>query len=435
MVQGKEIAGEVVFLVFGRQARQHREGPIDLGQAHGLVGQLGLPSALVFFAGRGASLTALRRASVRMVPLLSIASIGVALLFEGAIRAAFLPGVTDLQYRVTLIAVPFLFTSMFGSAVLLGRQRIGTVNLLSLGGTVGSLTLLILLVAVAGLGVDGAVLAYLGVGIGSAAAAIAAVGAFAGEGSGSPLALRQLLGYGIRIVPGSIATFFGYRADVFLLGSILASPTAIGLYSLAVGFAELLFYIPDSIATAFFPRIAASDRTAADAFAPPVARQTVLLTALASLALIPCATVAIVVLLPAFSGSLPALLVITPGVVALSISKVLSGYVSGLGRPLPVGSIAMVSVGLNLVANLLLIPRWGIVGAAAASLLSYSANAALMVLVSSRFAKVPLRSLILPRPADLATLLTLTRTLIPRGLHGLGRGNAPAGRQGPDANG
>jgi O-antigen/teichoic acid export membrane protein len=58
---------------------------------------------------------------------------------------------------------------------------------------------------------------------------------------------------------------------------------------------------------------------------------------------------------------------ILPGIVAYSIVAVLSRYVVGRGRP-GLGTLILVGgLGANLVANLVLIPRFGIVGAAASS--------------------------------------------------------------------
>ena len=68
-----------------------------------------------------------------------------------------------------------------------------------------------------------------------------------------------------------------------------------------------------------------------------------------------------------------------PGVVALSISKVLSGDLAGRGL-LQYGAYASaISLVVTVICDLLLIPRWGIVGAAIASSLSYC-SAALLVL-------------------------------------------------------
>jgi O-antigen/teichoic acid export membrane protein len=220
--------------------------------------------------------------------------------------------------------------------------------------------------------------------------------------------MSDLLHYGVRIYPGSLATFFSYRVDVFLISLLLASPASVGLYGLAVSLAELVFYVPDSIATAFFPRVANAERAEADVLAPQVTRVATLATALAAAALIPVAIVGVHLLLPAFVDSLPALIVLVPGVIALSISKVLSGYVSGLGRALPVGAIAVTTLVVNVVANLILIPAWGIVGAAAASLTSYTANAILMVVISARMARVSPRQLIVPGFDDLGRLRSMS---------------------------
>jgi O-antigen/teichoic acid export membrane protein len=60
----------------------------------------------------------------------------------------------------------------------------------------------------------------------------------------------------------------------------------------------------------------------------------------------------------------------------------------------------MVGLSVNLVVNLILIPRWGIVGASAASLVSYSCHAAILLAISSRWAHVSPFAFILPRRAE-----------------------------------
>ena len=59
-----------------------------------------------------------------------------------------------------------------------------------------------------------------------------------------------------------------------------------------------------------------------------VSRVTVTMTGLAALALVPAALLAVYIILPAFVDSLPALFILLPAVVALSISKILSAPTS-----------------------------------------------------------------------------------------------------------
>lgn len=59
---------------------------------------------------------------------------------------------------------------------------------------------------------------------------------------------------------------------------------------------------------------------------------------------------------------------------------------------------------LNLVLNILLIPAWGIVGAAAASSIAYLAVTVAMLVLYCRLSGVPLGQTLVILPADLAPL-------------------------------
>jgi O-antigen/teichoic acid export membrane protein len=70
---------------------------------------------------------------------------------------------------------------------------------------------------------------------------------------------------------------------------------------------------------------------------------------------------------------------------------------------------------VNIAANLILIPRFGIVGAAAASLISYTTTALIITLIASRLAGAPMRAFWIPGLADVrfvvATATALGRRL------------------------
>jgi len=104
-----------------------------------------------------------------------------------------------------------------------------------------------------------------------------------------------------------------------------------------------------------------------------------MVTAVSVICLVPAAFVLVLIVLPAFADGLPAFLVILPGILALSVAKVLSSYISGLGLPAPVATASVISLVINVAANLLLIPAWGIVGASAASLISYTVQAVILL--------------------------------------------------------
>jgi len=379
------------------------------------LGQFGLPSAISFFAGRGTSGPALLRIALVFAGVLSFALLALTLLALPWLEATVLRAAPPDLLRIALLSLPFQFVASFAGSLIIGRQSMRNYNVLLIVQSVATLILVILLVGVAGLGVTGAVVTNLAVAAG-AALFITLEARRVSRGDVGRQAIRptELMGYGFRVYPASVTSFFSYRVDVFLLGWLLADTRAIGLYSLAVSFAELTFFVPDAVTTVFFPRVAASQRSSADQMTPQVSRFTLLITGLAMLGLIPTAIIAVFVLLPAYTGSIPAFLVILPGVLSLSLAKVLSSYVSGLGLPLPVALASIVALSVNLVANLFLIPRWGIVGASASSLISYSVHAVVLLGISTRLAHVSPITLVIPGRAEVQRLTDGIRALTGR---------------------
>jgi O-antigen/teichoic acid export membrane protein len=387
------------------------------------LGQLGLTSAMVFYAGRGGRLADLERHTLILGLGVSAMVVAAALLVLPALEPTALRLAPPDLLRIALLAVPLRLVGTLAGSVLYGRHMFRAYNVILALQSVLSVLLVVLLVGLLGGGVDGALAAYLlflafGTvavvlyldGVRRAEERVAAANGGSAE-TGVPVSARQIAGYGLRLYPASVGTFFGYRADVFLLGWLLASASDIGVYAVAVSLAELVFNVPDAVSTVLFPRIATASRAEADQLAPAMARMTILATAAAALALIPAAWIALSLLLPAFLGGMPALIVILPGIVALSVAKVLTSYLSGIERLAPVTAAAVASLVLNVAANLMLIPRFGIVGAAAASLVSYTAYAVLMVGFATRASGAPWWLFVIPRPEDVRRLASAIRRL------------------------
>jgi O-antigen/teichoic acid export membrane protein len=374
------------------------------------LGQFGLPSAMSFFAGRGRSTRGLQVVALFLSIGLSLALLLGTLAALPWLEQTILKAAPDDLLRLALFSLPFQFLASFAGAILIGRQVMRNYNVILVLQSVLTLVLIVLLVGVLGMGVFGAVLANL---ILAGAAAAATMNELRRLNRGDPDAAKrpvvrvgELVAYGAKIYPASITSFFSYRADVFLLSALLGDPRPIGLYSLAVSMAELTFFVPDSVSTVFFPHVAGSERRDADSMAPVVTRFTVLITSLSVLGLIPAAFAAVYLIVPNFSASIPAFLIIMPGIVALSISKILSSYIGGLGMPLRVALASGAALILNLAANLILIPIFGFVGAAIASLISYSAHAIMLVTIASGLSRRPALSFLIPTRAEWTRLIS-----------------------------
>ena len=203
--------------------------------------------------------------------------------------------------------------------------------------------------------------------------------------------------------PGSLAVFFAYRVDAYLIVFLMIDPaTALGYYSLAVGLAEIVLFFPRAVTTLYFPHVAGSPREESDRQVAATSRVTLLVTGVCALLMVPAATLMVWILLPAYGPSLPALYLLLPGVVAFSVTFALGGYLTGIDRPGITSGVSIVALVTNVVANLILIPRFGIEGAASASLISYSLSSALLTIVVARQTKASFLAFWVPtteRPA------------------------------------
>ena len=183
---------------------------------------------------------------------------------------------------------------------------------------------------------------------------------------------------------------------------------------MAVALAEMIFLFPSAVATIFFPHVAGSSREDADRQVALVSRVTLLVSGMFALLLIPCAAAMIWTVLPAFDQSIPPFLVLLPGVVALSGANVVGGYVTGIGRPGINSIVSVIALVVNIVANLVLIPRFGILGAASASLISYTLSSLVLTAVAARFSRTPLWRFWIPDLDDVRYVAATSAGLVRR---------------------
>jgi putative peptidoglycan lipid II flippase len=89
-----------------------------------------------------------------------------------------------------------------------------------------------------------------------------------------------------------------------------------------------------------------------------------------------------------------------PGIVVFSAGAVLAGDFIGRGRPVWNAQASGVTVGVNVLAGVLLIPRWAETGAAWASTLAYTAGALVMLVRFRRATGLGWGHLLRPKRAD-----------------------------------
>jgi O-antigen/teichoic acid export membrane protein len=184
---------------------------------------------------------------------------------------------------------------------------------------------------------------------------------------------RRTLAFGAKAHAGRILLLGNYRLDQWLLGAI-AGPHELGLYSVAVAWAEALFFLPTALAAVQRPDLVRARRRDATRLTARVFRVVALVTAASALVMIAMAPLLCVVVFGAeFRGSIDDLRVLVAGAFGIVALKLFGNALVAQGRPVLQSAAIAVGFACTVVLDVLLIPPFGGLGAALASTLAYTA--------------------------------------------------------------
>ena len=196
-------------------------------------------------------------------------------------------------------------------------------------------------------------------------------------------ALKDILKFGISVHLGIMMTEIEHRLDVFILAFFLSS-SAIGIYSIAVVMAQLLWYSSNSLNSVLFPYLASrlSEKIRNIEFTVQLTKLILLLNFFLILMLIIFGEFIIYTLYGEdFILAYSVFLFLSIGLLGESISRTLSVWIKSNLNPIVLSKIALVTLTVNISLNFLLIPIYGIYGAAIASSTSYLLRAFLMMII------------------------------------------------------
>ena len=190
---------------------------------------------------------------------------------------------------------------------------------------------------------------------------------------------RRVAAYGLRAQVGGLISQLNLRLDYILL-SVLTGPAVLGVYAIASKWAELIKILGMALTYVLYPQYARDGRARAAAKARWLIPRAGLLTAGAAVPL--WLTAGFVI--PAFYGSAfgaaitPARIILL-GLALEGVAGVITAFLYGVGRP-GLNSWAMAAgLAATVVLDLLLIPPFGVVGAAAASATAYGTSTLALV--------------------------------------------------------
>jgi O-antigen/teichoic acid export membrane protein len=368
------------------------------------LGNSGVGTSVVYHIGQGGD----RRGDI--VPNALMVSLGLSslmvlgfLVFYNSFGSQVFAGVTLSLLLAGVAMTPVTLAGQYLQQSLVALGGVVDYSLINVLGKVTGVLLAILFVVVFRLAVFGAVLAGIIVSL------VMCVSFFWRVRRRCPMILsvdvglmKRLLGFGLRVHLGGLTMFLTYRLDMFFVNAFVGTE-GVGFYALGVNAAELLLFLSQSIALILLPRVSSWSARESDKLVPVVARNAALLTSLGALGLLVCGRSVIFYLYgPAFLPALVPMLMLLPGVVFLAVTKILSTYIVGRGRPLIDSLVAVSALMFTVILDLRFIPVWGIAGAALASTFSYFLTFLIALLIFTRMSGASVLDTLVVRAEDLA---------------------------------
>jgi O-antigen/teichoic acid export membrane protein len=236
----------------------------------------------------------------------------------------------------------------------------------------------------------------------------------AGFGAPSARLARGTLGFGLKAHAGRIMKTGNYRLDQWILGSV-AGPRELGLYSVAVAWAEALFFLPEALAAVLRPDLVRASAADAGRRTAAVFRVAVLLSLpVVAIFVVAAPVLCVVAFGDEFAGSVDDLRVLAPGAFGIVAMKVLANALVAQGHPMLSNAAIAVAFVLTVGLDILLIPSHGGLGAAIASTAAYTGGGIAVALIFARTLRLSVRSLV-PGRRDARTLAASARRPEPAG--------------------
>lgn len=309
-----------------------------------------------------------------------------------------------LIIAVVLLTIPLLLMNVFAGGVFLGKEDIRRASIMNAGPTILTLVFTVLFVWVLKLSVLGA---FIAISIANLLMLIYVYRIIIIEyrykitWKYHENIIKSMVKLGI---VNAIAIFImqlNYRLDILMLKK-LSTLEQVGFYSLAMQIAEQLWHIPYAIESIVLSRSANSQddqlihRTVASIF-----RVSFLIALGAGVLIFFIAPVLVPLIFGAeYTSSVAMIQVVLPGILILVGFRILNSRLTGMGKPQIAIYTFVPALIINFILNLFLIPKFGGIGAAWATNVSYALGSVIFVIIYSRLVKMPVREIFSYRRSD-----------------------------------
>mgnify|MGYP001440970920 CR=1 FL=1 len=316
-------------------------------------------------------------------------------------------GSNNLFVLLAILAIPFTLFNTYNSGIFLGKNQIKAFNRINWVPSVVVLTVTIGLVWLFKLGIAG----YLTASV-CGPLFISIILLFKNKlfsylsFSINKAIVLKLLSLGIVYATSLLVINLNYKADVILLDKLNGAYET-GIYSKGSAITQYLWQIPMFISTIIFARSAnAKDDRLFSLKVAQLLRVSLVLIGIGSLVLLALSRVIIVGMYgEAFANSSEVLNYLLPGVLLLTIFKVMNMDLAGKGKPWVSMKAMVPALIVNIALNIYWIPAYGANGAALASTISYSMAALLFLKFYSTEAGISIKEILTYKKDDFKPIL------------------------------
>jgi O-antigen/teichoic acid export membrane protein len=229
--------------------------------------------------------------------------------------------------------------------------------------------------------------------------------------------LRSMLAYGVRVQIGAVFQLMNYRLDVLIL-SLFRPLRQVGYYVIAEAIAELVLAVGRAFQSALMPTVVRSETDRDRAAASIAGSRGHAIAALFAIAGTAVAGPAVIYFGygARFAPAIVPTLILLPAMWFLGSGNVVSADLRGRGRPGLSSALSGAAVVVTVVLDLVLIPPFGMIGAAIASVIAYTMFGCLSLLVLSSLSGCSIAMLCIPSRNEFRAVARLVQR--PRALRG-----------------
>jgi O-antigen/teichoic acid export membrane protein len=368
---------------------------------------IGIGPANVYFIGKQKySIETVVSSNIFLVIVISAISIVIGVLSIVLFKHTFFKGVPIIYLFIILSVLPLLFANSFLQAVFQGLQDFKVFNLVAIFGSIMNLVFLTIVVLLLRLSVIGAIISFFA----SAIAPTIILIIYLKKRNVIPRVrhiskefIKDSLIYGYKAHLSNILAFVNYRADILMISYFL-SPVAVGIYNVAVSIAEKLWIVSQPVSTVLFPRISSSKTDKErNELSEKVTRSVLFISLIFGVIIFLISDLFIKIMFgEKYIASSDIIRILLVGITLFSAERILSNDLAGRGKPEINLYTSLFTVIVNIMLNIIFVPKWGFYGAAMATSVAYSLTFILKVLVFCYVTKAKVYSLLFINHSDIA---------------------------------